>query len=175
MDFIDGLPKSKDMSESVYGSHIQTSWSTRFHCTTHNTRSPVTPSSYHPQTNGHTKGLNRCLETYLRCFCSEEATDWHSYLYMAEYWYNTFFHSAIKTTPCEALYGRPPPQHLPYLPGESTSADVDNTLINRELKLQLSQASRTRKNDRVREDEKVKAAKMWFMNATGRLRMRRGK
>ncbi|XP_059277948.1 uncharacterized protein LOC132032198 [Lycium ferocissimum] len=37
----------------------------------------------------------------------------------------------------EALYGRPPPLHLPYLPGESDSAEVDNTLLNREFKLQL--------------------------------------
>ncbi|XP_070040098.1 uncharacterized protein [Nicotiana tomentosiformis] len=56
---------------------------------------------------------------------------------MAEYWYNISFHYAIQTTPYEALYGRPPPLHLPYIPGESASAEVDNTLINRELKLQL--------------------------------------
>ncbi|XP_075084785.1 uncharacterized protein LOC142168032 [Nicotiana tabacum] len=40
-------------------------------------------------------------------------------------------------TPYEALYGRPPSLHLPYLSGESASAEVDNNLIHRELKLQL--------------------------------------
>ncbi|XP_059310113.1 uncharacterized protein LOC132061288 [Lycium ferocissimum] len=30
-----------------------------------------------------------------------------------------------------------PPLHLPYFPGESTSTEVDNTLLNREMKLQL--------------------------------------
>lgn len=58
---------------------------------------------------------------------------------MDEYWHNTSFYSAIRTIPYETLYGRPPPLHLSYLPGESTSADVDNTLINKELKLQLLQ------------------------------------
>ncbi|XP_070049923.1 uncharacterized protein [Nicotiana tomentosiformis] len=94
-----------------------------------------TSSAYHPQSDRHTQVLNRSLETYLRCYCNEDAAKWYSCLPMAEYWYNTSFHSAIKTTPYEALYGRPPPLHLPYLPGESTSAEVDNTLLNRELKL----------------------------------------
>lgn len=54
-------------------------------------------------------------------------------MYMAKYWYNTSFHSAIRTTPYESLYGRPPPLHLPYLSGELASADVDDTLINQRI------------------------------------------
>lgn len=73
----------------------------------------------------------------MRFFCTEDATGWYSCLPMAEYWYNSSYHSAIRTTPDEALYGRPPPLNLPYLPGESASVEVDNTLIQRELKLQL--------------------------------------
>lgn len=89
-----------------------------------------TSTAYHPQSDGQTEVLNRCLETYLTCCGSDDASNWLACLPMAEYWYNTCFHSAIQTTPYEALYGRPPPLHLPYLPGESAFAEVDTTLVN---------------------------------------------
>ncbi|KAH1119730.1 hypothetical protein GYH30_048204 [Glycine max] len=44
---------------------------------------------------------------------------WSKWLPLAEWWYNTTFHSAIQTTPYEVVYGQPPPIHLHYLPGES--------------------------------------------------------
>jgi transposase InsO family protein len=62
-------------------------------------------SSYHPQTDGQTEVLNRCLETYSRCFVSEEPHHWPWFLPLAEFWYNSLFHSAIGMTPFEALYG----------------------------------------------------------------------
>ncbi|KAM3269489.1 putative protein isoform X1 [Capsicum chacoense] len=83
-----------------------------------------TSTAFHPQSDGQTEVLNRCLETYLRCYCSDDASNWFSCLPMVEYWYNTCFYSAIQITPYEALYGRPPPLHLPYLPGESSSTEI---------------------------------------------------
>uniref|UniRef100_A0A0V0HW04 Putative ovule protein n=1 Tax=Solanum chacoense TaxID=4108 RepID=A0A0V0HW04_SOLCH len=59
------------------------------------------------------------------------------YLALAEWWYNSTFHSAIQTSPYEALYGQPPPNHLPYLPGEAVDEEVDRSLITREFKTQL--------------------------------------
>lgn len=72
---------------------------------------------YHPQSDGQTERVNQCLETYLRCFTCEKPSYWSRWLPMAEYWYNTNFHTSIAMTPFEALYGnKPVPVPLgPYL------------------------------------------------------------
>jgi hypothetical protein len=46
-------------------------------------------TAYHPQTNGQTKVVNKCLETYLRCFASERQNQWAQWLPLDEWWYNT--------------------------------------------------------------------------------------
>ncbi|MCH82802.1 hypothetical protein A2U01_0003614 [Trifolium medium] len=54
-------------------------------------------SSYHPETDGQTEVINRCLESYLRCFAAEQPKTW-------SYW-----------VPFEVVYGRQPPKLLRYL------------------------------------------------------------
>jgi hypothetical protein len=66
-------------------------------------------SAYHPQSDGQTERVNQCVENYLRCMVFADPKKWTTWLPMAEYWYNTSFHSSLKVTPFEALYGFPPP------------------------------------------------------------------
>ena len=89
-------------------------------------------TAYHPQTDGQTEVVNRCLGCYLRCMCGEKPKEWTKWLPLAEFWYNTNFHSAIQTTPYEVVYCQTPPIHIPYVPGDSRVESVDRTLQTRE-------------------------------------------
>ncbi|XP_047326489.1 uncharacterized protein LOC124930173 [Impatiens glandulifera] len=63
--------------------------------------------------------------------------DWVHWLPLAEWWYNTNFHTAIQTTPFEAIYGYPPSVHTLYVVGDSRVEEVDVSLTTREASLQL--------------------------------------
>lgn len=88
-------------------------------------------TSYHPQTDGQSERLNQCIEMFLRCFAHQKPTQWTKWLSLAEWWYNTTYHSAIKMTPYQALYGKTPPS-IHYQQAEKTgNATVDEFLKNR--------------------------------------------
>nr|GEZ30334.1 hypothetical protein [Tanacetum cinerariifolium] len=62
-------------------------------------------------TDGQTQVVNRGLEQYLRAMVLDRPYHWVHLLSWAEYSYNTSFHSSIKMTPFQALYGRMPPSY----------------------------------------------------------------
>ena len=94
-------------------------------------------SSYHPETDGQTEILNRCFETYLRCFASDQPKQWSRWVHWAEYWYNTSFQSATKMTPFQVVYNQSPPTLLKFLVGETVIEDVAQELEERDEILQL--------------------------------------
>lgn len=108
-------------------------------------------TSYHPQTDGQTEVVNRCLQTYLRCMTSERPRDWVNWLPLAEWWYNTSYHTAIQTTPYAVVYGQAPPTHLPYLPGASQVEAVDRSLRTREAALKLVKFHLHRAQNRMKQ------------------------
>lgn len=94
-------------------------------------------TAYHPQTDGQSEVLNRCLETYLRCMCHEVPHEWFKWLPLAEFWYNSTFHTAIRKTPFEIMYNQPPPIHIPYILGSSLLDTVDRSMQAKEQVIQM--------------------------------------
>lgn len=62
-------------------------------------------TAFHPQTDGQTERQNQNLEHFLRAFCTLQQDDWVDQLPLAQYTYNTAWHSAIRQTPSIALMG----------------------------------------------------------------------
>ncbi|KAL4202140.1 hypothetical protein AMTRI_Chr02g262210 [Amborella trichopoda] len=89
-------------------------------------------SSYHPQTDGQTKVVNRCLETYLRCVTGDKPKHWVKWLSLAEWWCNTATHTSTRMSPYEVVYGQPPPAVIPYVTGATNVDVVDRSLLARE-------------------------------------------
>lgn len=66
-------------------------------------------TAYHPESDGQTGRVNQCVENYLRFMAMNEPKKWAAWLPLAEYWYNSCFHTSTKFSPFQALYGFPPP------------------------------------------------------------------
>ncbi|KAG8087040.1 hypothetical protein GUJ93_ZPchr0010g8809 [Zizania palustris] len=107
-------------------------------------------TAYHPQTDGQTERVNQCLEMYLRSATSVSPHRWGQWLPLAQYWYNTCYHTALQCSPYKVLFGRDPsyaflPALVPRSEDGLTTSDVEQLLQDRHLfsemlKLQLTRA-----------------------------------
>lgn len=72
-------------------------------------------TAFHPQTDGQTERQNQSVEHYLRTYCGFAQDDWALKLCLAQFVYNTSWHSAINTSPAMALFGFNPrgPNDIP--------------------------------------------------------------
>jgi transposase InsO family protein len=94
-------------------------------------------TTYHMQTDGQTERLNQCLETFLHYFISACPKKWLTWLLLADYWYNSSYHSAIQRSPFEALYGYAP-RHFGLSPDVACSvSSLDDWLRERQVMSEL--------------------------------------
>ncbi|KZV51588.1 hypothetical protein F511_10541 [Dorcoceras hygrometricum] len=112
-------------------------------------------SAYHAETDGQTEVLNRCIETYLRCFVSEQPRNWSAWVHWAEYWYNTAYQTAAGMSPFEVVYGRKPPGIKRFLPAEANVAAVARELLDRDEVLKQLKYNLERAQQRMIRDANV--------------------
>ena len=89
-------------------------------------------TAFHPQTDGQSEVVNKVIAMYLRCVTGDLPQAWVDWLPWAEYCYNTSFHTALRATPFEVVYGRPPPAILSYTAGSARTDTVDGLLRERD-------------------------------------------
>ena len=81
--------------------------------------------------------MKKYLEGYLRCFVFDKQTQWVKWLPLAEWWYNTYFHTVEKMTPFMALYGYHPPSITSSLRENLKVQAVEDHIEHQEEVLQL--------------------------------------
>lgn len=102
-------------------------------------------TAYHPQTEGQSEVVNKCLETYLRCFAGGQPKSWARWLTWAEFSYNTYVHTSTKMSQFQVVYGRELPHLLKFGRGRTPVDSLEEMMQERdemmaELQLNLVKA-----------------------------------
>jgi transposase InsO family protein len=93
-------------------------------------------TAFHPQTDGQSEVINRIIVMYFRCVTGDRPRAWVDWLSWAEYCYNTSFQTALRATPFEVVYGRPPPPLLPLQHGAAQTEAAESLLCDRDAFLE---------------------------------------
>ncbi|KAI3742688.1 hypothetical protein L1987_60381 [Smallanthus sonchifolius] len=107
-------------------------------------------TAYHPQTDGQSEALNRCLEMYLRCYVADYPHKWLHFLPWAEFWYNTSYQTSSQMTPFEILYGRKPPTLTRYLRDSTTNTTLEEQFLERDNVLTLLKTNLLKAQSRMK-------------------------
>jgi hypothetical protein len=124
-------------------------------------------TTYHPQTDGQSERVNQCVEMYLRCAVHAQPSKWKNWLPLAEFWYNTTYHTSLACSPFKVLYGYDPPfAAAPHIPSDAI-VDVAQLLEERAqftlmLREQLAVAENRNKlkADRLRTERQFNVSDM---------------
>jgi hypothetical protein len=63
-------------------------------------------TSYHPESDGQIERVNQVIEDMLRMYVMDKPSKWEDYIHLVEFAYNNGYHTSLKMSPFEALYGR---------------------------------------------------------------------
>jgi hypothetical protein len=62
-------------------------------------------TTYHPESDGQTKWVNRVIEYILRMYVMEKPLKCEDYLDLVEFAYNNGYQASLKMIPFEVIYG----------------------------------------------------------------------
>lgn len=110
-------------------------------------------TAYHPQSDGQTEVVNKCLETYLRCFVNGKPRSWAKWVPWAELWYNSSYHVSAGFTPFKALYGRDPPSLKRLTRDQTVVSSLEDQLMEKDAILDELKANLTRAQHRMKQQE----------------------
>jgi hypothetical protein len=110
----------------------------------------MTSTAYHPQMDGQTERVNQCLEMFLKCFIHDTPRKWKGWLPLAEFWYNSSFHSSLGCTPFKALYGYDPPAVAAPMLCSSENKSIQELVTERHLHTGLIKQHLTTAQNRIK-------------------------
>ncbi|XP_070037045.1 uncharacterized protein [Nicotiana tomentosiformis] len=109
-------------------------------------------TAYHPQIDGQSEALNKCVEQYLRYFVAYSPHEWVPTLPWAEFWYNTAFQTSVGMTPFQALYGREPPTIARYVLGSASDDLIEQYMLWRDEVLGILKFNLSKSQSRMKKD-----------------------
>jgi hypothetical protein len=99
-------------------------------------------STYHPQTDGQTKVVNRTLGTMLRAVLKKKLKMWKECLSHVEFAYNRATHSTTKVSPFQVVYGFNPRAPIDILPLPTSERIHDDAKERAEFILKMHETTK---------------------------------
>ncbi|GJR58993.1 ty3-gypsy retrotransposon protein [Tanacetum coccineum] len=106
--------------------------------------------------------LFKLSEQYVHAMVNDRPDHWVSFLPWAEYCYNTSYHSSIKMSPYQALYGKVPLSIIPYPPRSYKVAVVEDVLVERDELLRRLRDNLLAAKNRMEEKANLKRHEVEF-------------